>query len=127
VVCQHFNVHFSIANGGRSDINQHLRSQKHKDAEKTLASVKNISSFMVRHDGDSENDKIAASEALVSYHTVRPGQSFCANDCLSTLIKEIYEPKYTSAHTKSEAIITKHTVTCIPLLTPVCCVYGYSF
>jgi glutaredoxin-related protein len=65
VVCQHCNVHFSVAHGGRSDIKQHLRSQKHKDAEKTMASVKNISSFMVRRDGDSESDKIAASEALV--------------------------------------------------------------
>jgi hypothetical protein len=26
VVCQHFNVHFSVAHGDRSDINQHLRS-----------------------------------------------------------------------------------------------------
>jgi undecaprenyl pyrophosphate synthase len=43
MVCQHFNVHFSFAYGGRSDINHHLHSQKHKDAEKTLASVKNIS------------------------------------------------------------------------------------
>jgi hypothetical protein len=42
VVCQHFNVHFSVAHGGRSGINQHLHSQKHRDAEKTLASVKNI-------------------------------------------------------------------------------------
>jgi hypothetical protein len=47
VVCQHINVHFSVAHGGRSDISQHLHSQIHKDAEKTVASVKNISSFMV--------------------------------------------------------------------------------
>jgi hypothetical protein len=36
VVCQHCNhcdVHFSVARGGRSDVNQHLRSQKRKDAE----------------------------------------------------------------------------------------------
>jgi hypothetical protein len=31
---------------------------------------------------------------------------FGANDCLSTLIKKIYEPKFSSARTKSEAIIT---------------------
>jgi hypothetical protein len=106
VVCQHFNFHFPVAHGGRSDINQHLRSQKHKDAEKTLASVKHISSFMVRRDGDSESDKIAASEVLVAYHTVCHGQSFRANECLSTFIKKIYEPKFSSARTRSEAIIT---------------------
>jgi hypothetical protein len=106
VGCQHCNVYFFVARGGRSDIDQHLLcSQKHKDAEKTLVSVKNISLFMVRRDGDSESDKIAANEALVAYHTVRHGQSFHTNDCLSTLIKKIYEPKCSSAHTKSEAII----------------------
>jgi hypothetical protein len=106
VICQHCNVHFSVAHGRRSDISQHLHSQKHKDAEKTLASVKNISSFMVRRDGDSESDKIAASEALVAYHTARHGKSFRANDCLSILIKKIYEPEFSSARTKSEVIIT---------------------
>jgi hypothetical protein len=49
---------------------------------------------------------IAASESLVTYHTVCHGQSFRGNDCLSTLIKKIYEPKFSSAGTKSEAIIT---------------------
>jgi hypothetical protein len=41
---------------------------------------------MVRCDGDSESDEIAASEALVAYHTVLHSQSFHTNDCLSTLI-----------------------------------------
>jgi hypothetical protein len=45
-------------------------------------------------------------EALVVYHTVHHCQSFQANDCLSALIKTIYEPKCFSAHTKSEAVIT---------------------
>jgi hypothetical protein len=35
VVCQHCNVHFSVVNGARIDINQHLCSQKHKEAKKT--------------------------------------------------------------------------------------------
>jgi hypothetical protein len=45
---------------------------------------------MMRRDGDNESNKIEASEATVAYHTVRYGQSFRANDCLSTLIKKIY-------------------------------------
>jgi hypothetical protein len=64
----------------------------------------------VRSDGDCESDKIAASEAPVAYRTVRHGQSFRANDCLSTLIKKIYEPTFSSAPTKSEAIITKYAL-----------------
>jgi acetylglutamate kinase len=54
VACQHCNAHFSVVHGGRSDINQHLCSQKHKDAEKTL----------VRRDSDSERDKIAAFQQV---------------------------------------------------------------
>jgi hypothetical protein len=78
-------------------MNQHPSSEKHKDDEKTLASVKNISKFITRRDGDSESDKIAATEALVAYHTVRHGRSFRVNDCMLTLIKKIYEPKFSSA------------------------------
>lgn len=40
-------------------------SQKHNNAEQTLASVKN------RHDGDSESYKTAAHEGLVAYHTIK--------------------------------------------------------
>jgi hypothetical protein len=98
VICQHYNVHFSVAYGGRSDINQHLLSQKHKDSEKTSSSCKSISSF-------GAAGKIAASEALVAYHAVRHNQNFRANDCLSKLIKKIYGPKFSSARTKSEAIV----------------------
>jgi hypothetical protein len=35
---------------------------------------------MVTRDGDSESDRIAASQAAVAY-TMRHGQSFRANDC----------------------------------------------
>lgn len=45
-VGHHCNVHVSVAHGrhgGRTDVNQHLRSQKHNVVEKTLASVENIS------------------------------------------------------------------------------------
>jgi hypothetical protein len=56
---------------------------------------------MVRRDGD-----IVASDDLVAYHTACHGQSFHANDYLLTLIKKMYERKFSSALTQSEAIIT---------------------
>lgn len=84
MVCQHSNGHFSVARGGRSDINQQLQSQKHRDAEKILASAKNISLCM-RRDADTKSDKIAATEALFAY-MVCHGQTFHANNCSSTLI-----------------------------------------
>jgi hypothetical protein len=48
----------------------------------------------VTRDGDSESDKIAASEALVAYYTVRHGQSFRANDCLSTMMKKFMNQNF---------------------------------
>jgi hypothetical protein len=68
---------------------------------------------MVRCDSDSESDEIAASDALVAYHIVLPGQSFRTDDCLSTLIKKLYEPNFSSASTKSEAVITNVLSPCI--------------
>ena len=105
VVCQQCNAHFSVSHGGRSDINQHLQSQKHQEAAKAMASTGNISSYFVTHSDDTESRKIAAIEAVIAYHGVRHGQSFRANDCLSKLIKTTVEPKFSSARTKSQAII----------------------
>ena len=65
VVCQQCNAHFSVSYEGRSDINQHLQSQKHKEAEKAMTSAGNIGSYFVTH---SESCKIAAIEAVIAYH-----------------------------------------------------------
>ena len=105
VVCQQCNAHFCVSHGGRSDINQHLQSQKHKEAEKAIASAGNIGSCFVTHSDGSESRKIAVIEAVITYLGVRHGQSFRANDCLSKLIKNTVEPKFSSARTKSQAII----------------------
>ena len=48
---------------------------------------------------------IAAAEGLWAYHTVRENQSFRSNDCTSKLIKTCFEPKFSCARTKCEAII----------------------
>lgn len=77
MVSQHCNICFSIVCGDRRDNNQHLSSQKYRDAELTLAPVKHISSFMARCDGDRESDEIVASEGLfAAHHTVCHGQDF---------------------------------------------------
>ena len=70
-----------------------------------MASAGNISSYFVTHSDDTESRKIAAIEAVIAYHGVRHGQNFRANDCLSKLIKTTVEPKFSSARTKSQAII----------------------
>ena len=70
-----------------------------------MASAGNIGWYFVTHSDGSKSRKIAAVEAVIAYHGVRPGQSFHANDCLSKLTKNTVEPKFSSARTKSQAII----------------------
>ena len=70
-----------------------------------MACLGNIGSYFVPHSNGSASRKIAAIEAVVAYHGVRHGQSFRANDCLSKLMKNTVEPRFSSAPTKSQAII----------------------
>ena len=52
----------------------------------------------------SENLLIAAKEGTVAYHTLKHMQSFRSLDCTSKLIACLFEPKFMSARTKTEAI-----------------------
>ena len=70
--------------GGRSDISQHTRSQKHKEAEKAACSSSSIAPYFTKR---QDEGKVLASEGMFAYHTVMHGHSFRSNDCLSTLIK----------------------------------------
>ena len=77
-----------------------------KDGSKVVCQQwRNIGSYLVIHSNGSESRKIAAIEAVIAYHGVRHSQSFCANDCLSKLIKNTVEPKFSSTRTKSQAMI----------------------
>ena len=78
------------------NINQHLQSQKHKEAEKAMTSAGSISSYFVTNSDDTESRKVAATEAATAHLGVRHGQRFRANECLSKLIKTIVEPKFSS-------------------------------
>lgn len=40
------------------------------------------------------SDKIAASEGLITYHTVHNDQSFCTNNYLLTLMKKLCGPNF---------------------------------
>jgi hypothetical protein len=103
VVCTICLSKFSIANGGRSKITQHVDTVVHKQALRLRSQNRNISSLCgaIVNDGDLE---IAAKEAVFSYHIIQHDQSFRSMDCTSKLIKQFFEKKYSSARTKSEAI-----------------------
>jgi hypothetical protein len=106
VTCTHCGSSFSIAHGGRSDINDHLLSEKHKRAIVGKSSKGNLTNFFPHQSATSEDLQRAAAEGLLAYHTLKHGHSFRSMDCTSKLIKHLYDKKFSSARTKTEAIVT---------------------
>jgi hypothetical protein len=54
--------------------------------------------------GDKEFD-LAAKEGTFAFHTVTHNQSFQSIECTSTIIRKVFEPKFTCAQTKVRAIV----------------------
>jgi hypothetical protein len=52
--------------------------------------------------GDKELD-LAAKEGTFAFHSVAHNQSFQSMDCTSTIIRKLFEPKFTCAQTKVRA------------------------
>ncbi|XP_074838051.1 uncharacterized protein LOC142004355 isoform X2 [Carettochelys insculpta] len=103
VICQTGGGCFSVAHGGRDDITQHLRTKKHKRAERTQCATPRVSEFLVEQNTGA--DQTHASEGLFAYHSVRHGHGFRSSHCTSQVIKNLHQPKFSSAPSKSEAII----------------------
>ena len=105
VQCDICNSIFTIGSGGKSDIKRHISTEKHKRALLAVASSKKItSSFRSREFGSKEKE-LAIAEAVFSFHTIHHNQTFRSMDCTSKLIRAFFEPKFTCARTKTEAII----------------------
>ena len=66
---------FSISHGGRSDIDKHSQTQKHKSSIEAAASSSRVTNFFKPANSD-RSLKLAAKEATFGYHTAIHGQSF---------------------------------------------------
>jgi hypothetical protein len=90
----------------RVDIEDHVKTAKHRSAINATASA-NIRDLFKAKDGNNNNSDLecAAKEVTFSYHTARHELSFKTSDCTSKLIKKLYDPKFSSARTKTETII----------------------
>ena len=104
VHCNQCMAVFSISHGGRSDINKHLQTQKHKSSIEAAASSSRQTNFFKAADSD-QSLKLAAKETTFAYHTAIHGQSFKSSDCTSKLISKFFESKFALARTKCEAVI----------------------
>ena len=113
VHCNQCMAVFSISHSGRSDINKHLQTQKHKSSIEAAASLSHVINFFKPANSDSDGSlKLAAKEATFAYHTAIHGQSFKISNCTSKLISKSFEIKFALARTKCKAVI----VNCIPLM-----------
>jgi hypothetical protein len=71
---------------------------KHRSAINATASA-NIRDLFKAKDGNNDNSDLEC--ATFSYHTARHELSFKTSDCTSKLIKKLYDPKFSSARTKT--------------------------
>lgn len=106
VRCTKCSALFSIANGGKSEIVRHLETKKHKLADNAAASSSFLTTFFRGAELGSAERKLAASEGSFAFHTVKHNQTFRSADCTSKLLQKCFEPKYSCAKTKCEAIVT---------------------
>lgn len=107
VRCSKCMATFSIANGGKLDIQQHLRTNKHKDSDIAAASSKTLSCYFGSKDFNDSKRKICISEGTWAYHAVNHNHSFRSNDCTSKLIRSCFDERYSSGRTKCESIVCK--------------------
>ncbi|GFQ98893.1 uncharacterized protein TNCT_430231 [Trichonephila clavata] len=106
VRCETCRTEFSVSHSGAGDIEQHLKSEKHKNADRAAASSSSMLNFFKKSDAPTSKDlDIGAAEGVWVYHTIQENHSFRSNDCASKLIQSCFEPKFTCARTKSEAIL----------------------
>ncbi|GBP10082.1 hypothetical protein EVAR_77513_1 [Eumeta japonica] len=104
--CEKCRTEFSVSHSGASDIEQHLKSEKHKNADRAAASSSSMLNFFKNSNTPSSKDlDIAAAEGVWAYHTIQENHSFRSNDCASKLIQSCFDPKFACARTKTEAIV----------------------
>lgn len=96
---------FSVSHGGKSDITQHLKSEKHKVALSAASSSNTVSKIFKSVTAGVKELELAAVEGVFSYHAVSHCQSFRSMDCTSKIIQKLFEPKFSCARTKVEAVV----------------------
>ncbi|KAL4143134.1 hypothetical protein QTP88_005498 [Uroleucon formosanum] len=91
---------FSIEHGGKSDITQHLKSERHNIAARASKSQKVSNFFSPKTQFADKEQKLAADEEIFAYHTCKHSQSLNSMDCTSQLVRKLYEKKFTCGSSK---------------------------
>lgn len=109
VFCGVCRVTFSIANKGKSDLEQHLRTEKHSKAVRGTNSSNKLSDYFVEK-YTKLDDQVSAAEGALAYHTVTHHFSFRSTDCSHKFLKHILPDssiakRISCARTKTESIV----------------------
>jgi hypothetical protein len=75
------------------------------DKKLDLAAKDGIFTFHTVAYNQSLELDLAAKEGTFAFHTVTHNQSFQSMDCTSTIMQKLFEPKFTCAETKVQAIV----------------------
>ena len=97
---------FSIVHGGRSDIVDHSKTNRHKSGTSAGSSSKKVSDYFKSITANNDELITAGKEATFAYHTARHNMSFRSSDCSAGLIRTLYDSKFTLAKTKLAAIVS---------------------
>ncbi|KAE9542343.1 hypothetical protein AGLY_003470 [Aphis glycines] len=103
VYCTICSSSFSVSHGGRSDINDQLKTKKHRTCKQATNS--SVRTFFTPLKTDENSLKLASKEVTFVNHTIVHSQSFNSMTCTSELIRKIFdEKKFTAARTKTRDI-----------------------
>lgn len=103
VDCNKCGSRFSIAAGGKTDIDRHVKTEKHKRALNAASSSKSLSAFF----SSMSDEGMPASEATWAYHLIKENQSFRSSDCSTKIFRKCFKMlKFSCGRTKCEAIAT---------------------
>lgn len=104
IIC---NAEFNISHGGKSDIESHLKSSRHKKSLNAASSSQQVTNFFKGSTLTKLDLQIAACEGVWAYHVINSNYSFRSTDCASKIIRICFQMvKFTCARTKCESIAT---------------------
>jgi hypothetical protein len=86
--CIACNQQFSIHYRGKTDIDHHIRTQKHQNNFKSFNINRQLITTTMKP--TKEKDEVSAAEAVLVYHGVKHGHSYLSQQCLVNVCKTIF-------------------------------------
>lgn len=95
---------FSIKTGGRSRINEHIKTKKHNDAVKAVKNCNQLDEFF-SDNLTTQAQATAAKELGYTYHVATHGISYNSTNCSSSLFQTLFDKNYRCKSTKTAALV----------------------